>query len=223
MCFFFLPPFFFFFLPLSLFPSPLFPPPSPPSVPPFLLLLFFRSSNRRWMSLFALPSALSGGYFCSGAFGETICFRCWLALLIVFAARQTSIARSRMMGTSSLSWKGRIQAAAMATRVSISRTSQGTSLPCKWAALPCAGLRCPLRCAIARPVPAPLSLRRTTIGFFPYPIEGGGGGTPPKNKNNNNNKKKNPPQAQQQFGQGLKGMKSMGFDSLAGENSRRRC
>lgn len=155
------------------------------------------------MSLFALPSALSGGYFCSGAFGETICFRCWLALLIVFAARQTSIARNRMMGTSSLSWKGRIQAAAMATRASISRTSQGTSLPCKWAALPCAGLRCPQRCAIARPVPAPLSLRRTTIGFFPLSHRG-----KKKKQNKPTKKKKNSQnQAQQQFGQGLKGMK----------------
>lgn len=173
--------FFFFLFPPSVFVSFPLSPPSPPSIPPFLLLLFFRSSNRRWMSLFALPSALSGGYFCSGAFGETICFRCWLALLIVFAARQTSIARSRMMGTSSLSWKGRIQAAAMATRASISRTSQGTSLPCKWgsprAPPPAAG--CGLGCPCGAQVP-PASLRclgsarlpgqRMRIRLFPYPI-----------------------------------------------------
>lgn len=204
--------FFFFFSSLCLCFLPPFPP-FPSLHPPFPPPPLFRSSNRRWMSLFALPSALSGGYFCSGAFGETICFRCWLALLIVFAARQTSIARSRMMGTSSLSWKGRIQAAAMATQASISRTSQGTSLPCKCvcggvspglsppggrvrAALPVRGSGAPGVAALPGGARPPSVRGMQSLSPFPHP--------PPSKK-----KPKTTPKlkAQQQFGQGLRGMK----------------
>lgn len=113
---------------LSLSP---FPTPSP-------LLLFFRSSDRRWMSLFAQPSVVSGGFSCWEASGWTMWAPCWLALRIVSAARLRSIAGGRTMGTSSPSWKGRIQGTARGTPASTSRTSQGTSLPCKSAPLPAA-------------------------------------------------------------------------------------
>lgn len=83
------------------------------------------------MSLFAQPSVVSGGFSCWEASGWTMWAPCWLALQIVSAARLRSIAGGRTMGTSSPSWKGRIQGTAMGTPASTSRTSQGISLPCK--------------------------------------------------------------------------------------------
>lgn len=83
------------------------------------------------MSLFAQPSVVSGGFSCWEASGWTMWAPCWLALQIVSAARLRSIAGGRTMGTSSPSWKGRIQGTAMGTPASTSRTSQGISLLCK--------------------------------------------------------------------------------------------
>lgn len=114
------------------------------------------------MSLFAQPSVVSGGFSCWEASGWTMWARCWLALQIVSAARLRSIAGGPTMGTSSPSWKGRIQGTAMGTPASTSRTSQGISLPCK------SGGRCPARPPPPLHAPAPrLPLARPRPGNRP--------------------------------------------------------
>lgn len=106
------------------------------------------------MSLSAQPSVVSGGFSCWAASGWTMWAPCWRALRIVSAARRRSIAGGRTMGTSSPFWKGRTRGTALGMPASTSRTSQGTSLPCKSGAAP-GRLPCPPAAPSPSPAPPP--------------------------------------------------------------------